>query len=245
MPFTPAHPAIILPLLGKRSFSATGLIAGSIAPDFEYFFRMRIRATQSHTLAGLFYFDLPVALLIALVFHTIVKKKLIANLPAFLQRRMTALRDVDFFAILKRHPLRVVGSCMAGASSHLLWDSFTHSKGYFVRRIHYLYDGDVYFLGGRYPAYYALQHISTVIGLASVLFYVLAMKADPAAIVQMPRFRYWALAVAVVAAILCLRFVLGGSAPTEGDIVVSLVSAVCCALILNGALQVNSQVTHG
>jgi hypothetical protein len=42
MPFTFAHPAIVLPLkhLPKRWYSLTGLIIGSMTPDFEYFIRM-------------------------------------------------------------------------------------------------------------------------------------------------------------------------------------------------------------
>lgn len=38
MPFTFSHPAIILPLsyLPKKWFSLTGLIIGSLIPDFEY-----------------------------------------------------------------------------------------------------------------------------------------------------------------------------------------------------------------
>ncbi|WP_240482010.1 DUF4184 family protein [Flavobacterium psychrophilum] len=39
MPFTFSHPAIILPLryLPRQWFSLTGLIIGSLTPDFEYF----------------------------------------------------------------------------------------------------------------------------------------------------------------------------------------------------------------
>ncbi|WP_262496247.1 DUF4184 family protein [Flavobacterium piscis] len=40
MPFTFSHPAIILPLkyLPKNWISLTGLIIGSLTPDFEYFY---------------------------------------------------------------------------------------------------------------------------------------------------------------------------------------------------------------
>jgi len=43
MPFTFSHPAIVLPLatLRRQWISATGLIIGSITPDFEYFIRMK------------------------------------------------------------------------------------------------------------------------------------------------------------------------------------------------------------
>ena len=68
MPFTLAHPAIVLPLAAKKlRMSATGLVIGSMVPDFEYFIRMRTESKYSHTLAGLFWFDLPLGLLLCFV----------------------------------------------------------------------------------------------------------------------------------------------------------------------------------
>ena len=54
MPFTFSHPAIVLPLkyLPKKWFSFTGLIIGSMTPDFEYFLRMKVKSDYSHTLNG-------------------------------------------------------------------------------------------------------------------------------------------------------------------------------------------------
>ncbi|MEB0248571.1 DUF4184 family protein, partial [Mucilaginibacter sp. 5B2] len=61
MPFTISHPAVILPLnyLPKRFISLTALVVGSLTPDFEYFIRMKVQSDYSHTLPGLFWFDLP------------------------------------------------------------------------------------------------------------------------------------------------------------------------------------------
>jgi hypothetical protein len=55
MPFTFSHPAIILPLayLPKKWYSMTGLVIGSLVPDFEYFLRMSMAGYHSHTIAGL------------------------------------------------------------------------------------------------------------------------------------------------------------------------------------------------
>ena len=69
MPVTFAHPAIVLPFYKKpKFFSMTTLIIGSMSPDFEYFLRMKIKSDMSHTLLGIFYFDLPITLIIALSF---------------------------------------------------------------------------------------------------------------------------------------------------------------------------------
>jgi hypothetical protein len=56
MPFTFAHPAIILPLYKKpHLFSMTALIIGSMVPDFEYFLKVAVKSALNHSLAGIFY----------------------------------------------------------------------------------------------------------------------------------------------------------------------------------------------
>lgn len=82
MPFTFCHPAIILPLtkISRNRLSATGLIIGSMSPDFEYFIKMRLESVHGHSFSGLFYFNLPLTLLLVFVFHLLVRDALILNL---------------------------------------------------------------------------------------------------------------------------------------------------------------------
>src|SRR5687767_3554001 len=126
MPFTPAHPAVVLPLLRSKWLSATGLIMGSVAPDFEYFFKLSVSSLHSHTLPGLLYFDLPVTLLLSIAFHQVVKQNLIRNTPAFLQRRFQDTLDFDFIRFLTNHWLIFTVSAIIGSASHIFWDGFTH-----------------------------------------------------------------------------------------------------------------------
>ena len=97
MPFTFAHPAIVLPLhaLQRRCFSLTALVAGSLSPDFEYFLRMQIHSSHIHTLWGLLYFDLPLGLILAFLFHNIVRDPLLDNLPGFLRRRVSVYKTLN------------------------------------------------------------------------------------------------------------------------------------------------------
>ena len=85
MPFTFAHPAIVLPLhaLQRRCFSLTALVAGSLSPDFEYFLRMQIHSSHIHTLWGLLYFDLPLGLILAFLFKKNVNHTRLANIDGF------------------------------------------------------------------------------------------------------------------------------------------------------------------
>src|SRR6188768_3414024 len=98
MPFTFSHPAIILPLtcLPRKWFSLTGLVIGSLTPDFEYFLRMKIQGHYSHTISGIFCFDLPLGILLAFIFHNVVRNSLFDNLPTILKSRLLAFKHFDW-----------------------------------------------------------------------------------------------------------------------------------------------------
>ncbi len=112
MPFTPAHSAAVLPLVNRKFFSATALIAGSIAPDFEYFFRLNVKSVYSHTIAGIFYFDIPVALFLSFAFHYVIKRNLIRNIPLYFQRRFHDTVRTDFKTIMKTRVWAVILSAL-------------------------------------------------------------------------------------------------------------------------------------
>lgn len=107
MPFTFSHPAIVLPLtyLPKKWYSLTGLVIGSIAPDFEYFIRIKVQSNYSHTWFGLFYFNLPLGIILAFIFHNIVRNTLIQNTPIFLQQRFNKVISFQWNNYFKKNGL--------------------------------------------------------------------------------------------------------------------------------------------
>jgi hypothetical protein len=232
MPFTPAHSAIVLPFIRMRWFSATGLIIGSIAPDFEYFFKVSVSSEHSHTWAGLFYFDLPVVIALSLIFHFLVKRNLILNLPPFLQRRFQETLRFNFLEFLKNNWLIFLLSAVLGSASHILWDSFTHASGYFAQRLPF-YDRYVPFQGVNYPMFYALQHISTAVGLTVMVFYILFKRAQTLN-TSRPSMIYWLAIGLIVAVVMLFRFTIDSWHPHLGNTVVSFISGLCLALILTG-----------
>lgn len=121
MPFTFSHPAIILPLsyLPKKWFSLTGLIVGSLTPDFEYFIRMRVESNFSHTFYGVFWFDLPLAIIISFIFHSIVKNQLFNNLPINIRSRILIFTEFDWNNYFKQHYFIVLISILIGVASHI------------------------------------------------------------------------------------------------------------------------------
>ncbi|WP_242927724.1 DUF4184 family protein [Pontibacter vulgaris] len=172
MPFTAAHPAIILPLFRYcRWLSVTGLVTGALAPDFEYFFRLQAMSTISHTLRGLFLFNLPVALLLATVFQVVVRDAVVQQLPVYFRKRALAVPKVDWFAYLRYNWHLFILSALIGSFSHLFWDSFTHYTGFFVRNYPILQTpiqiGNKSLILCR-----VLQHISTLIGFLALLLYI-------------------------------------------------------------------------
>lgn len=236
MPFTPAHAAIVLPFIRRRKFSATGLIVGSMAPDFEYFFRMNVTSAHSHTIAGIFYFDIPVVVFLAFVFHLVVKRNLILNLPVFLQRRFYDTLQVDFIAYIQRHWIVFLCSAAAGTASHILWDNFTHASGYFVRVLPFYHATKVLYNGVRYPWFFVLQHVSTAAGLLVILLYILYKTPAPFALAK-PDNRYWILLILITAATVGARYSVYAADMAVGNIVVSIISGLCLAVIINGFIN--------
>lgn len=237
MPFTAGHPAIILPLIRSRYFSATGLIIGSLSPDFEYFFKMSVNGIHSHTKAGLFYFDLPVTIILSLLFHQLVKSNLIANLPAFLQKRFQDTLHFNFLNYLKSNWGIFLLSALFGAASHIFWDSFTHNNRFFVRQFSEIYqNSSVSFNGADYPLFYVLQQISTAVGLTVVILYIILKKPINDFEAVKPRISYWLVVFAIGVVVLRIRFFINFDDYNLGNVVVTsitglLIGVVCCGFI--------------
>src|SRR5215469_16507482 len=136
MPFTLAHPAAAIPLrrvLGSYAVPSA-LVIGSLAPDLSNFLPIRIPRDETHSLAALFWFCLPVGLAVYLAFHCFVKRPLVSLLPWYLRRRLIPVAEPSH-TLPTASPVAVVVSLLAGATTHILWDGFTHSGAPLVRRL--------------------------------------------------------------------------------------------------------------
>ncbi len=107
----------------------TGLVLGSIAPDFEKFFRMSHYDGFSHTWPAIFYFNLPLAILLSFAFHQVARDPFIDNLPLFLKKRLIPFKKLDWLSYFKEQYLVIIISILVGVVSHLAWDSLTHPGG--------------------------------------------------------------------------------------------------------------------
>lgn len=232
MPFTFSHPALVLPLtyLPGRWFSLTGLVIGSITPDFEYFIRMRVQSSYSHTLAGLFWFDLPLGILLAFIFHNIVRGPLIAQSPAFLKDRFIPFQSFDWNSYFKKNWLVVAASILAGAASHLLWDSFTHHGGYFVERIPAL--RSMLQLGGySFPVLKVLQHAGTVVG-GLVMLYAIWKLPVGKGVEKGKNAAYWRIVGFCAFAILLFRLLTALDYSAYGHLIVTAIAGGMIGLLV-------------
>lgn len=227
MPFTFAHPAVVLPLnqWSKKYFSLTGLVIGSLVPDFEYFMRMEVQSIYSHTIQGLFWFDVPLGILLAFLFHGLVRNSLFNNLPYFLQARFFSFQAFNWPAYWQKNWAIIVFSILLGAISHLLWDGFTHRTGYFVEHWPALQQS-INILGKKIFIFKILQHASTLTGLIVVAYYVFKMSKTTHP--QKPiSLSYWTTLIIIASTIFLLRQPL-----FIGDIIVTTIGALLTSMVL-------------
>ena len=232
MPFTFSHPAIVLPLtfLPRKWFSFSGLVIGSLTPDFEYFLRMRIKSNYSHTIDGLFWFDLPLGLILAFLFHNIVRDRLFDNMPTFFKSRFLTFKLFEWNKYFKKNWLVVTISVLIGAASHIFWDSFTHDHGYFVKIIPAL-QNSVDFLGREIRILKILQHSSTLLGGLVITFAIYNLPTTKTENKNI-NLKYWIILATQTLAIIALRLLSGLDLKEYGNLIVTGISAVLISLIV-------------
>src|SRR5579864_8264264 len=173
---TAAHGAAVLPFR-RWGFVTSALLVGSFAPDFEYFLRLAPGGKFGHTLAGTFVLTLPLALLTLWLFHRFIKLPLVGLLPGGVQRRLSGHVPEFRFGGTPRFAL-IVSSILLGIATHLAWDSFTHPRGWFYDHWPTLQRWFQVPLLGPTPLYKLLQHISTMLGLCILVFWLILLYRD-------------------------------------------------------------------
>jgi hypothetical protein len=200
----PSHAAAVLPLKlwRPRRFDGIALVIGSASPDLIYPFAAIIWYPPVHSLPGLFWWCLPVTLLLSWVIRR-ASPRVARHLPG---GGTFALRDYGALGAVRHRWHVTLGSALVGGVSHLLWDGFTHSpetSGWASVLIPPLEAEAVAGL----PWFRLLQHGSSILGA----LFVIAMMArigrrrlvtewhGPAPEVTGRPMLFWATAAAVLA----------------------------------------------
>jgi hypothetical protein len=166
MPFTPTHVLAITPIAaacrGRLPFQA--LAIGSMIPDLPIFLSIAPRYQTMHSVPGLFTACLPLALVTYIIFEFLMKRPLIALLPAAIRSRCAAL------ARLPEGPTSGGAICAAlavtaGAATHIVWDAFTHDGRWGTQLVPWLNTYALSVAGHPLPGYKLAQYGSTIVGL--------------------------------------------------------------------------------
>lgn len=217
MPFTLAHPAAAVPLhrvLGKAGV-LSALMIGSLTPDFAYFLPWSVDLMEArggtHSLAGIFWFCIPIGLLAYWVFHTVLKHPVLLLLPEGVHTRLAPIANGA-----SQHSWRsfwaVVLSLGVGAATHPLWDGFTHF-GVPVHVFPLLGATVAEVFGQTVRVYNVLQHGSTMLGLGLLGWWTLRWyRRTPVSVCPGPRLaeRTRVALVAAIAVVTVFGACLGG-----------------------------------
>jgi hypothetical protein len=207
MPWTLAHPAAVLPFrrfsgLGRLSFGA--LFIGSMSPDFVYYVGRFDLATFTHTPVGVFVVCLPAGLLV-LALALWLRDPIAQILPQPHRDALLATRSALPYLTLRSLGL-AAASLLLGATTHVLWDSFTHEGRFFVNHIESLRAPVFAALGHEFRVFNIMQHASTAIGvslLVAVYYRYAARFGSFTAFTAPDLRRYGVLALVAVAAMVC------------------------------------------
>ncbi|NNF44647.1 MAG: DUF4184 family protein, partial [Phycisphaerales bacterium] len=184
MPFTVSHVAAAAPLAlvwrGRLVLSA--LVIGSMVPDLTLLVPGLFDRDVGRSIGGVVVFCVPAGLLLLALWHTFLKEPVLELLPAAVRRRLV-------FSARRRRALNVAivlnaaAAVGAGALTHVLWDSVTHSDGWIVQRATWL--ESTFTVGGLHvPVYRLLQHGSSLAGLilTAGMFVVWVNRREPIAL---------------------------------------------------------------
>ncbi|TDD14016.1 DUF4184 family protein [Kribbella turkmenica] len=228
MPFTLAHPAAVLPLV-RRPLIASALVAGALAPDLLYVDPVYRFATQqihgdftltlTHEFSSALWLDPLIAMILLAVFHSVIRRPLTALAPSGLAARLPVPPPLSVTVLLW-----AAFSAVLGALTHVLWDSFTHGDGYFVRRFPDLFRAGV---TATWDVNRVLQYVSTVGGcliLAAWLYRWYRRTAPVNRTDQVPPWvRYGVLAGTLALGVAGAAVQLGGAEELAGETAVRLV----------------------
>jgi len=199
VPFTISHAAAAIPLR-RRPLVLSALVVGTMAPDFEYFFRLTYQGRSWHTMPGLAQMTLPAAFVALVVFHLLVKWPVISLMPRSWQARVAAPARQFHWLPLSRL-FWIVVSLAIGITTHVLWDGCTHLEGWAVQAWPALQETVGHAGGSNITVYKLLQHGSSILGLIILAVCVgrWYRRAEPHAIELTPlsAAQRWALALAI------------------------------------------------
>ncbi|WP_423509485.1 DUF4184 family protein [Streptomyces xinghaiensis] len=186
MPFTLNHAAAVLPLIRRTGRArgplvASALVAGSFAPDLTYFADSVLPGAMAfgevtHSPLGVLTVDVLLGALLAGCW-LVLRDPLVGLVPPAWRGRVYGLvrgRPWRGRPVLPQ-ALWFWVSAALGATTHVVWDAFTHADRWGVRLLPVLGE-----MTAGFPLYYYAQYGSSALALAgTAAFLVSAVRRSP------------------------------------------------------------------
>jgi hypothetical protein len=170
MPFTLAHAAAAIPFRRSRLIHSA-IVMGCFAPDFPHLLSLSSRMLFGHTFAGMFVFDLPLAIAALWLFHSFIKQPMLIFLPVGIRSRLRSSANTFRFWPWERLSL-IVLSILIGTATHIFWDAFTHPGSWIYRHWAFLRGSFELPVTGEIQAYKLLEYVSSIFGVAVLAVWI-------------------------------------------------------------------------
>jgi hypothetical protein len=229
----------VLPLVNRLRLDTTCLVIGTMAPDFEYFARVKQASAISHTWLGLIAWNVPVTIVLALAFHHLVKWPLVLVAPRVIARRAAVHANRPWGPWSWRFAAACVVSALIGALTHLIWDGFTHSDGLITPHVPFLRTPiDLPYRGEDMVLHRVLQHASTVIGTLVIAIVVgrALYRTAPVELPERPRIWPRVIAAGCLGAGIALALLRLRRLDDIGNVVVVLISGALLGVLITSVV---------
>ena len=233
MPFTFSHPAIVLPFC-KTPFkwvSFNGLVIGSMVPDFEFLLRLRETDTFGHTWQGIFFFDIPFAILLAFLFHIVIRNTLILHLPKFIRIRLSIYLSFKWNDYFNKNKIPFIAAVIVGIMLHIFLDAFTHYDGA-IAVMYPFFSSEIRIMGQMFPVYFILQIALSAFGAIYTLWFILKLKRCELDVKQKKVYRFWLALITVTIFIFIFRLWADTFNQSNIDFIIALTGSFLYALVI-------------
>ncbi|MET0928804.1 MAG: DUF4184 family protein [Aeromicrobium sp.] len=158
VPFTLSHPAAVLPLR-RLGLPVTVLVIASMVPDVPVFMGWNQGYDFTHSPLGVLTADLVVTSVVVAWWTFVMRDALVDLGPARVRSRLPASARLT-----RREWLLLPAAAVVGATTHVVWDAFTHPGRWGWQHFEWLRSDH----GGLSGVSWA-QYVSGVVGLAVVV----------------------------------------------------------------------------
>lgn len=239
MPFTFSHPAFVWPMakIKPKYFSYTGLFFGSIAPDCHMYLTFSTYPIIENNIYGIFSLYMPLAIIMSVIYHKVVRNVLISHLPAPFDTRYSGILLFDFVGYLKKKYGVFLCSVFIAIVVHLALDNVTHEYTTFTKIYPDSLSSTISFTSSlSFKIYYFLQIILSLYGLGYMVLYVLTYSSPAGGYKTIPKqdkLLYYYLLFVTFTAVLIGRFFLPWQKEFFNDLVmISIMSAAMLTVLL-------------